>query len=288
MTDKLTTIFNEFKSSALNELAGTLITRNKDALVELREAQELLTKALLRHFLNGKDVHENYYLILEECSTQREFANRIGLSESVLSNDLRAYRALEERGVETPKQFRELLDRKGIQPTVSNWEKLPTLLEDPTAHVKDKRDRDEKSLEYYHGEIEKIKQRNEGANPEVAERAEDVLKYTQDVKKHVEAQDVYKSGWRNRDYLDFVKSIGFDYITWQPSEQLDPHHTLPSGTSSGPYGKVADVFTIPVSRKTHDQIQGKKLNQNEQLEVAEALIRTMALFITTQMKSDNG
>lgn len=286
MTDKLTTIFNEFKSSELNELAGTLITRNKDALAELREAQELLTKALLRHFLNGKDVHENYYLILEECSTQREFANRIGLSESVLSNDLRAYRALEERGVETPKQFRELLDRKGIQPTVSNWEKLPTLLEDPTQNKRDTRPKDEKRLEQIYQELDEIKSRN--VTDTVNYEAEAMQQEIVDVTKEILKQDPRNLEWENDRYLDYIRSYGYDILTGEPLPDdlpAHPHHVDPfTGAAGGGTGnKLPDCFTVPLHPDNHRDIHDGKGDYTPE-DYQKALITVLTNFIIKHVR----
>lgn len=285
MTNEVIT-FNGFKSSALNSLAATLIQRNKKIQSNIRQAQDLVSKALLRRYENGKDVYDHYDQIIEEVGSQREFASRIGITENMLSNDLRAFRHVkEEYGVDTLKGFTDLLDDKGIPLTVKMWEKLPSLLDNPDLAV-DKRPKPERKLEDLHSQADEIRSQSEGANPAVFEKAQETLKYIEDVTNYLNAQDVYKSGWRSRKYLDFVKSIGWDYITGESSEHLDPHHTLPNGKSLGPHGKVSDVFSIPVKRSTHTQIEQGQRNPS-QLEIAEALIRTMALFIITHAKGDN-
>ena len=277
--------FNGFESRELNTLASTLIQRNKKIRSNLRQAQDLVSDALLRRYENGKDVYDHYDRIMEEVGSQREFANRIGITESMLSNDLRAFRhAKEEYGVESLQDFTKLLSDKGIPLTVKMWEKLPSVLDQPKLAT-DKRPKPERKLEDLHSQAEEIRSQNEGANPAVFEKAEETLKYIEDITNYLNAQDTYKSGWRSRKYLDFVKSIGWDYITGDSSEQLDPHHTLPDGTSLGPHGKVADVFTIPVQRSTHTQIEQGQLKPSR-LEIAEALIRTMSLFIITHLEGD--
>lgn len=281
-------VITEFTNPKLNEVGAQIISLSKSAVQHLQNAKQQFSLAIIDRWNRGRLIDENYEDIMDECGTQREFSERIGLSESMVSNDLRAYVAAKNEGAETQEEFINLLEERGIKKSTRMWEKLPKLLNDPDSqtHTKDQRQKDEKRLEDLHAEIEEIKARNEGANPQIAERAEDTLRYTQGVKQHIEAQDIFKSGWRSRDYLDFVKSIGFDYLTMEPCNNPDPHHTLIDGRSQGPYGKVADVFTFPISRQHHNEIQGKSLTIKEQLEVSEALIRTMALFITTQMKGD--
>lgn len=286
--NELQPVITEFKNNHLNEIGAELISLSKDTNNHLTQAKQHVKSAILNRWNRGRIIAENIEEILDECGTQRKFSERIGLTEAMISNDKRGYLAAKEAGAETEEEFLNLLSQKQIPARTDRWEKLPKLLNDPESRTKtkDQRQKDEKRLEDLHAEIEEIKARNEGANPVVAERAEDTLRYSEGVKQHIEAQDIFKSGWRNRDYLDFVKSIGFDYLTMEPCKNPDPHHVLPSGRSQGPHGKVADVFTFPISRPNHDSWQGKNLTIKEQLEVSEALIRTMALFITTNLKSD--
>ena len=275
MSNKLTTIFNEFKSDQLNQLAGALITRNKDALAELREAQELLTKALLRHFLNGKDVHENYYLILEECSTQREFANRIGLSESVLSNDLRAYRALEERGVTTPEGFKALLDKKGLTPSVKMWEKLPTLLEDPSSLERDNRPKPERDLERTQSELQRIA--NESPHTEIEAEAKTQLAQLEDLKAHLDKYDPYKYQWDSPAYRKWCRDIGMCMIT-KKACATEFHHTNPKGGSGGEGTKLPDCFGFAINPKLHREVEDGTVTLTTE-QITNAIIQTMALFI---------
>lgn len=282
-------VITYFDSPNLNEVGAELIELYKKSKHHLRKAKDHLSSAVERRWRAGKYVAENYDEIIEECGTQRKFAEMIGVTESMVSNDKRSYVALKEEGAETFEEAKKLMQQKGIKESTRLWEKLPKLLTEPQSELdKDRRAKDEKRLEDLHQEIEEIKARNEGANPAVAERAEDTLRYNEGVKEHIEAQDVFKSDWRSRDYLDFVRSIGFDYLTMEPCENPDPHHINPiTGRSQGPHGKVSDIFTIPVSRYVHNEIQGKDLTIKEKLEMSEAMIRTLALFVTTNMKGDN-
>ena len=63
--------FNGFESRELNTLASTLIQRNKKIRSNLRQAQDLVSDALLRRYENGKDVYDHYDRIMEEVGSQR-------------------------------------------------------------------------------------------------------------------------------------------------------------------------------------------------------------------------
>lgn len=282
----LKTLLTTFNDHRLNEIGGDLIDLYRKAADDVQVAHNKLKSAIERRWLAGKCVSENIDIIIDECGSQRAFGERIGITEATISNDKRGYEALKAEGVETLEQLIPFLKQKNIQPNTFSWERMPKLLNEPDAfREKDQRPKDERRLEELYGEIEDIKVRNEGANPIVTELAEDTMKYLNDVVNYVSAQDVFKSTWRNRYYLDFVKQIGWDYITGKQAEVLDPHHTLPDGSSRSPKGKVADVFTIPVNRATHTKIEEHTLKPSVE-EIQDALIRTMALFITTHMESD--
>src|SRR5690625_4287426 len=95
--------------------------------------------------------------------SQRKFGEHIGVSESMLSNDKRAYEALLERGVDTPEKMFEVLSKKGLKAGIYEWERLPSLLVDPDA-FKDRRPYAEKRLAKLATEVEDIIKSAESAN----------------------------------------------------------------------------------------------------------------------------
>lgn len=286
MSNDLQTVIDFFKSDQLNDVGAKLIDLYRRYTGDMKEAELKLRSAIERRWMAGKFISEYHDKIIEECGTQRAFGEKLGLSEGTISNDKRAYETLKEEGVLELDQLIPFLKSRELSSNVYTWERIGTLLNAPDSLKKNQRPKDEKRLEDLYSEIEDIKVRNEGANPSVAERAGDTLKYLKDVEEHIGIQDIFRSTWRSREYMDFVKSIGWDYITGEQAEYLDPHHTLIDGSSRGPGGKVADVFTIPVNRATHNAIEEDRIKPTK-LEIAEALVRTMALFITTNMEGDN-
>jgi hypothetical protein len=81
--------------------------------------------------------------------------------------------------------------------------------------------------------------------------------------------------------LEFVRRLGYDCVTGAPCDRPDPHHTLPNGVSATG-GKVADVWTIPVSRETHDMIETGLLILSPD-EIKDELLKVMALFIMNHL-----
>lgn len=277
----LKTVITFFENPTLNQIGAEIIDLYRGYQDDVALIKQKMGSAIERRFKVGKYLSENMEVILEECGSQRMFGEKLGYSEATISNDKRAFETLRDQGVTEVDQLVPFLRGKDVPATTYSWERMTKLLNEPqTERQRDQRPRDEKRLESLYDEVEEIRARNESSNPHLAELASDNLKYIDDVKEYIERQNPYFSGWRSRKYLDFVKSIGFDYITGNQEEFLDPHHTLPNGKSLGKHGKVADVFTIPVSRHTHEQIESGMLVPSK-LEIAEALVKTMALFITS-------
>lgn len=267
--------FNEFRNPALNELAGVLITRNKEVIANVREAQKLLGKALTRRFMNGRDVDHHYAQILEECQSQREFSKRIGLSESVLSNDLRAFRALKEREIEDPQEFKKLLDSKGLPATIKVWEKLPNLLEDPTSLKKDERPKPERTLEKVQDEIQKVA--DESPHSEIQAESKILLDQIEDLRNHLNKYNPYKYQWDSPAYRKWCRSIGKCMITGRACSP-DFHHTTPDGGSGGTGDKLPDVFGFPIDRDLHSKVEDGTVTLTKE-QISNAIINTLALFV---------
>jgi transcriptional regulator with XRE-family HTH domain len=280
-----------FKDQNLNGLAVRLIQRNKKASDDLYEAQKLYKSALIRHWENGKDVHENYDAIIAECDTQKSFAEKIGITPSQLSNDLRAYKALLEEGVETAKDVKRTLHEKGIKATVSNWERLPRLLNNPEENRVEKRhertQKDEKRLQELYDEVEEIQNRQE-SNPNIKEEATYVKDHIVRLTGELLKKDPTNLQWESDAYLEFVRGYGMDIMTGEsvsPDARLEPHHVNPftGHAGGGMAGKVPDCFTVPVTKKTHRQIHDGDLHFTKE-EWLEAIITVMSKFIITYGK----
>lgn len=274
---ELNTIFNEFRNPALNELAGTLITRNKEVLEKVREARKYLSSALTRRYLNGRDIDYHYPAIMEECQTQREFAQRIGLSESVISNDLRAFKALKKHGIETPQEFKKHMNKIGVSLTVRNWEKLPDLLANPNSVKEDQRPQPEKDLERAVDKIQRVA--NESPHSDIQAEAKIAIEQAQDLQKHLNQYNPYKYQWDVPAYRKWCRDIGMCMIT-KKACTTEFHHTDPKGGSGGTGDKLPDVFGFPVDIDLHRRIE----NESEVLtesQISNAIIETLSLFVMT-------
>jgi len=273
------TTFNGFNSSELNSLAATLIQRNKKIRSNLRQAQDLVSDALLRRYENGKDVYDHYDQIIEEVGSQREFASRIGITENMLSNDLRAFRHVkEEYDVDTLQGFTDLLDDKGIPLTVKMWEKLPSLLDNPNLAQKDRRPSDEKRMEEINGELNEIVQRNEGqGHNSIIEEARQLRQQIKDAKQHINKLDPYTYDWESPSYRKFCRELGMCMLTKEPCK-TEFHHTDQFGSSGGEGTKLPDAFGIPINIELHRKIEDGKYHPTE-MELATALIETLTIFI---------
>lgn len=101
-----------FQNPLLNDIGATLIEQYKGFHGDQNEAKKYLRSSIVKRFLSGKIISENIDAILEESGSQRAFGEKLGLTESVISNDKRAYEALAERGVTEPDQMLAYLAEK--------------------------------------------------------------------------------------------------------------------------------------------------------------------------------
>lgn len=276
-----------FKDQVLNDVGYQLIENYKGYNANRQLAKEYLGKAIVRRYESGKLLSVNHGRIMDECGSQRAFGESIGVTESMLSNDKRAYEALEAEGITDAKQMLEHLKSKNIQSNVYEWERLPKLLNDPDAYREpDRRAKDEKRLEDIYSEAGEIKQRNESAsNNNIAKLASDTMKEVGELKDHLKKLDPFSYEWRNRKYIDWAKSLGWDFINDEPAENLEFHHTDMQGGSGGEGTKLPDIFGLPTTIKTHKAIeQGAYKPTSTQL--ASGLIKLHSLFIMTHWNNE--
>jgi hypothetical protein len=278
MTEILPSFFND---AALDDVANRIIELDTQHNLALVRAHNEIQSAFQRRWEIGRLVNENYDIIIAKCKSQKAFAEGFGYSESVISNNLRAYRSLSDIGCTTwPAVLREL-EKRQINATVQNFERLPALIAGDIK-PKDTRQYDERRLEQLHEEVETILRRSETSNRnEIAVVAEELSDRIEQAKGHITKLDPTKYVWKNEKYLEFVRRLGYDCVTGAPCDRPDPHHTLPNGVSATG-GKVADVWTIPVSRETHDMIETGLLVLSPD-EIKDELLKVMALFIMNHL-----
>jgi len=243
-----------FASDRLNEIGTKLIRLDELLITELENAEKSLYSAFKTRWEYGKLISENYDHIVEECGTQKAFAETIGKSEATISNNKRGYENLLEQGAETWDDVKSILRERGIKPTVQNFEKIGRLLNDPDPDTdeRDQRSKDEQRLLRLREEAEEILRRNEPqSHPEVHAEAVDALEDIEEVQAYLESFDPLKRKWKSEKYLNFVRAYGRDLITGKPCERCDPHHTTPTGGAGGMGEKLPDYYAIPVARSTH-------------------------------------
>lgn len=247
-----------FENSALNDAALQIIECSRQSREAAQKAKDFASMAFYYRWESGRIIDENYIKIILECGTQEEFAKRIGETPSVVSNNKRAYQALKDAGATTWQQVEKLLDQKNINPIISNFEKIGTLLAAPASETTGKQqvDKDLKRLEVIREEAQEILARMEPANrPQALEEAFDTVTDVEEIKRFLDRFNPEKSKWKSEKYLEFIRNIGWDMIKDEPCERCDPHHTLPNGGSGSVGEKLADFWVIPVSRETHLEIE---------------------------------
>jgi len=273
-------VFTHFGNPEVNRIAANIISRSNVAIEKYKQAEKNLYTAILNRFENGKDFVDNEEIILDECQTQRAFAETIGITENMLSNDIRAYRALEIEGVTHVDDVIPYLQQKKIRPVTSSWEKLPRLLSDPYGETKDQRPRDEKMLENMQKQIMDIVSRNESINHnELVTEAIHTGRMIDDAKQHLSKLDPLSYDWRSEGYKAWCRNLGICMITKKPCHP-EFHHTNLTGGSGGMGEKLPDVFGFPVDPIVHSKIENGQYKITRE-EIADALVTTLTLFIMT-------
>lgn len=268
-------------SAAVNEVVDAMIMFQAEDLQLQAELAQRNKKAFENRFEYGKLLIENEELILEEFGTWKAFAEHYGFSPSVLSNNKRAYEFLSSEGLDTWDKASIALRDKGISLTVANFEKIESLF---VSGPKAERPKLEKRLERLYTEAKEIVGQLESPHHnELKEMAVEVVDNLEQAIQHVAKLDIKRQQWRNDKYLEFVRSFGVDAITGQPVERCEPHHTYIHGEQGDTGTKLADYLTIPLSPETHRQIETGQ-SKPDPIKVAEALIRTMGLFIQTHFR----
>lgn len=277
---------NFFEDEGLNALVFTL-NRLDENLVSFRQtAKQAMYNAFKTRWEYGKLIHTNYDKIIEVCGSQRNFADQIGKSEAVISNNKRGFEYLLKEGCSTWEEVIALLEAKQIEPIVTNFEKIGTLINNPTKDTtqKEQLDKDQLRLEQLRSEAEEILKRAEPMNkPGLVKDAFDVVEDIESIQKYISSFNPYHVKWESEKYLNHVRNYGQCLITGIPAQILDAHHTTPSGGAGPMGGKLADVFAIPVLREVHMGIEEGKINPSPE-EILEAQFKCLASFIMLNLK----
>lgn len=271
-----------FEDDSLNIIALEILNLNTGIRADADEANKLLRNAMYKRWKMGKLLYENEELIKEKVGSQKAFAEHIGFSEGVLSNNKRGYGILLDAGAKTWDEVVALLESKGLQPTTYNFERMGRVLADPAAAKPvDRRPQAEKRLEQLIDEASDIVQKAQTTNGNVFELGKDVMKHLEDATAHIKKLNPFEAVWKSENYLNFVRNIGWDFVTETPCK-TEPHHVIPSGKQRMGL-KVADCFTIPVSRDTHMMLE-EGLMELSADEINAILVKVMALYIIHNTK----
>jgi len=274
-----------FDDDKLNVLGNELILLDKEYIQYIDKAEKNLYNAFETRWRYGKLISENTDYIKETCGSQKEFGNRIGKSEGVISNNKRAYEDLLDQGAKTWDDVLELLDQKNIKPTVRNFEKIGNLLNEPKKDInqKDQISKDRKRLESIYEEANDILKRVEPANkPDLKEDAFSLVEDIDEIISYLDSFDPKKTQWEKKVYMDHVRNFGKDLITFEPCEKCDAHHTDEYGGSGAEGKKLPDYYAIPVSRTTHMAIESGLLVPSKE-DILRAQFIVMSSFLTLNM-----
>ena len=275
-----------FADDRLNVVALDVIDLGVKSRESAKRAMIEANNAFHYRWQSGKIIYENLDLIKEVCGTQEEFAKTIGETPSVISNNKRGYVALLEVGADTWEKVLDLLEQRRINPVVSNFEKVGSLLAAPASDTtgKEQVQKDLKRLETLASEANEILARMEpGSKPKQLQEAFEVVEEIQEIQNFLNRFDQERSKWKSEKYLEFIRSFGWDMVIDKPCERCDPHHTLPNGGSGSVGEKLADFWTIPVSRETHNLIESGLLVLNPE-EVLRIQHYCMSAFIQLNLK----
>lgn len=272
-----------FETDRLNEIGEQLIELDNFYSQYVATAKKNMLSAFKTRWEYGKLISENYDYIVENCGTQKVFAEVMGKTEAVISNNKRAYEYLLQEGCGTWEEVAKKLQERRIPLTIRSFERIKTLLNEPTTDTTqiEQIDKDQLRLEELIEEANEILRRTEPASkPELHEDLEDVIQNIEAIRAYIESFDITKRQWKSEKYLNFVRSFGYDIVTKEPCERCDPHHTNFEGGSGGTGDKLSDFMTIPVSRDTHMMLESGFLTLSKE-ETAIALATTMATFISS-------
>lgn len=275
-----------FEDEKLNTIGNELIVLDKEYIQYIDKAEKNLYNAFETRWRYGKLISENNDYIKEICGSQKEFGNRIGKSEGVISNNKRAYEDLLKEGAETWDEVLELLDKKSIKPTIRNFEKIGNLLNEPKkdTNQKEQISKDRERLERIYEEANEILQRVEPANkPDLKEDAFNLIDDIDDIITYLDGFDPKKTKWEKKVYLDHIRNFGRDLITFEPCKKCDAHHTDEHGGSGGEGKKLPDYYAIPVSRTTHMALESGLLVPTKE-DILTAQFIAMSSFLTLNMK----
>jgi DNA-binding transcriptional regulator YdaS (Cro superfamily) len=141
------------------ELTDTMLRLDEEYFALVKTARNAVVNAFKIRWEQGKILYENEEVIKESVGSQKKFAELLGKSEGVLSNNKRAYKFLLDEGCNSWEQVVGMLQQKQIAPTIYSFERIGTLLNEPTKDTKhiDQEEKDRRRIEQLRSELEDIR-----------------------------------------------------------------------------------------------------------------------------------
>lgn len=273
----------------LNKVTEDIYKLDQDMIRHFEAAEKEAFSAFKCRFEMGKILFENEKEILEFAQTWADFADIINKSASVISNNLRGYRAFQALGVTEWDGAVELLRERSIRPLSSNFEKIGKLLTQPEESdaPKTREEKDLRRLEQISSELTDITQRNDRQDKHsiIVEEAVTMLTQIEDFQRASLAFEPDETKWRSQAYLEMIRNWGRCEVSHEFTDWTDPHHTYVDGINAAFGFKLPDYLTIPVSREVHQRIENGDITLTNE-EILRILVKCMARFISIAIKTD--
>jgi hypothetical protein len=273
----------------LNKVTEEIYKLDQDMIKHFEAAEKEAFSAFKCRFEMGKILFDNETEILEFAQTWADFADIINKTPSVISNNLRGYRAFNALGINDWDGAVELLRERQIRPLSSNYEKIGKLLSEPEPDdtPKTREEKDLRRLEQISGELTDITQRNDRPDKHslIVEEAVTMLGQIEDFQRASLGFEPDETKWRSHAYLEMVRNWGRCEVSGEFTDYTDPHHTYVDGLNSAFGVKLPDYLTIPVSRELHMKIEAGQMSLDNE-EILRILVKCMARFISIAFKSD--
>jgi hypothetical protein len=273
----------------LNEVTEKIYQLDHEMIRHFESAENEAYSAFKCRYEMGKILYDNESEILEFAQTWQDFADIIGKTPAVISNNLRGYRAFLSIGCDSWEKAREEMRGRQIRPLSSNFEKIGRLLTEPevTDKPKTKQEKELQRLEQISTELNDIVARNDQGDKHslIVEEAVNMLTQVEDFKIASMGFMPDQKRWKSNAYLEMIRNWGRCEVSGEITDFTDPHHTYVDGINSVLGYKLPDYLTIPVSRQLHERIENGDITLNNE-EILLILVKCMSRFITLTVKSD--
>ena len=264
----------------LNDITERIYQLDQEINLSHQRAEKELYTAFKARWMMGEVLDQNENTILEHSQTWAGFAEFIGKTPAQISNNLRGYRYLLAEGAEDWDSVLEIMQRKGIRPLSTNFEKIGKLLASPADDDDHKTltDKQMKRLEQLSAEAQDIIDQNSTLTP-IVDQARSIVEDIEQFKTSSLSFAPERTKWKNDNYLTMIRSWGRCEISGKPCDHTDPHHTYIDGINAAFGFKLPDYFTIPVSREIHEKIEAGNMEPTNE-EILIILVTCMSRYIT--------